>query len=163
MPGLRDALENLGYHPAHFSKLVNDGVIPAVGCFREAIRAFKRPEFGIELYGREELDKLFSACDAILEIFGYLGVGPVQEHLKKLDIKFVLTKRSPESFARSYMATFGHFQKQTESSPANLPQHFGRWYYELSSVNTEMSYTMSSGLSSFDPGCEKALARYYTD
>ncbi|EXJ61212.1 uncharacterized protein A1O5_12004 [Cladophialophora psammophila CBS 110553] len=81
---------------------------------------------GIQRYTKREFDKWFAGYDAIVEIPSYFDTACLEAYLEDPEVKFILTERTPQSWARSLNGFVGKIVTGVESPPMNILRHFNR-------------------------------------
>lgn len=131
-------------------------------------------------FGRSEFDKMWGNYDAshprvsmrlisntsqcIIESPCYLGASGLQVYLTDPDVKFVLTERTPESFAKSVAGSLGTYNHKLCSFPLSVIKYFDIFLWELSKLFQLMTFRWSDGLiDPSDPMFEETLMKNYIE
>lgn len=159
---LHNALELLGYKPSHFVKIAEKG-IQSMRIWKEGIQAVHQPSLGIQPYGRAEFDKWFAEWDCLVEAPSYLTPAIIDAYIDDPDVKFIMTERSPASFAKSVMSTIGPLRQAIDDFPVNVLRHFDAWNYEFFELTKAIWARWASGLPPSDPKAVQELERNYAE
>lgn len=180
--GLWQALKTLGYKPFHISELLPYS-FQQMRALQEAIIAndSEKP------FGRAEFNKLFAGYDVspskdstlllrdadtndccqltqcIIESPCYLCPNIVTEYLEDPDVKFILTERTPESWAKSIAGSLGAYHAKLSQPPLSVVRYFDTFVWELRALFKAMTHRWSKGLDPSDPGFQGAMAESYTE
>lgn len=79
------------------------------------------------------------------------------------EVKFILTERCPEKWARSVNNTAGQVAAMGLSFPFNILKHFEPWLYHFLDMNVLVYDALAGGTKLGDKDNEKMLAAYYSD
>ncbi|KAK1999816.1 hypothetical protein LX36DRAFT_463523 [Colletotrichum falcatum] len=156
--GLWQALKTLGYTPFHISELLPYG-FQQMRALQEAILANDTDE----PFGRKEFDKLFAGYDCIVESPCYLCPNIIKTYLDDPDVKFILTERTPESWAKSIAGSLGAYHEKLAKPPLSIARYLDSFIWELTALFRAMTHRWSGGLEPSDPGFNDALARSYVE
>ncbi|KAI8313003.1 hypothetical protein K4K61_009218 [Colletotrichum sp. SAR11_59] len=156
--GLWQALKTLGYKPFHISELLPYG-FQQMRALQEAIIANDTDK----PFGRAEFDKLFAGYDCIVESPCYLCPNIVTEYLEDPNVKFILTERTPESWAKSIAGSLGAYHAKLAQPPLSVVRYFDSFVWELRALFKAMTHRWSGGLEPSDPGFKDAMAKSYTE
>ncbi|KAL0937448.1 uncharacterized protein CTRU02_207179 [Colletotrichum truncatum] len=156
--GLWQALKTLGYKPFHISELLPHG-FQQMRALQEAIIANKTEK----PFTRSDFDKLFAGYDCIIESPCYLCPTIIQEYLADPEVKFILTERTPESWAKSISGSLGAYHAKLAQPPLSVVRYFDSFVWELRSLFKAMTYRWSRGLEPNDPGFDTALEKSYVE
>ncbi|KAK6224299.1 hypothetical protein QIS74_02626 [Colletotrichum tabaci] len=156
--GLWQALKTLGYTPFHISELLPYG-FQQMRALQEAIVANDTDK----PFGRAEFDKLFAGYDCIVESPCYLCPKVITEYLDDPDVRFILTERTPQSWAKSIAGSLGAYHQKLAKPPLSIARHFDSFIAELTALFRAMTHRWSGGLEPSDPGFNDALAKSYVE
>ncbi|KAF6827845.1 hypothetical protein CPLU01_08864 [Colletotrichum plurivorum] len=156
--GLWQALKTLGYKPFHISELLPYG-FQQMRALQEAIIAndTEKP------FGKPEFDKLFAGYDCIVESPCYLCPSIIQTYLEDPEVKFILTERTPESWAKSIAGSLGAYHAKLAQPPLSIARYFDSFIWELTALFRAMTHRWSGGLEPHQPGFNDALAKSYVE
>ncbi|KAK8120572.1 P-loop containing nucleoside triphosphate hydrolase protein [Apiospora kogelbergensis] len=152
------ALKMLGYRPFHISELLPHGV-RQMQALEEAMVASSTDT----PYTRAELDKLFGDYDCLIESPCYLGASGIQTYVDDPNIKFILTQRSPESFAKSLSGSLGCYYAKLHEWPLTAARVCDGFVWELERMFRLMTFRWSHGLHPSDPDFRSALEQSYLE
>lgn len=79
------------------------------------------------------------------------------------DVKFILTERTPASFARSINNTVGRFCTAGHSFPMGLLKCFDTYNREFFRLGDEMYQIYAQGKMPDDPNCGEMIERWYEE
>lgn len=79
------------------------------------------------------------------------------------DVKFILTERQPEKWARSVNNSAGGVVKMAESFPMNILKNFDPTLCEFMRINILIYDALARGTRPGDPDNEEELCTYYND
>ncbi|TDZ61741.1 hypothetical protein CTRI78_v004164 [Colletotrichum trifolii] len=156
--GLWQALKTLGYKPFHISELLPYGY-QQMRALQEAIVANESDE----PFGRAEYDKLFAGYDCIVESPCYLCPTIVKTYLDDADVRFILTERTPESWATSIAGSLGAYHSKLARPKLSVVGYCDSFVRELKALFRAMTHRWSGGLEPGQPGFNDALAESYTE
>ncbi|KAK1656211.1 hypothetical protein BDP81DRAFT_487614 [Colletotrichum phormii] len=156
--GLWQALKTLGYTPFHISELLPYG-FQQMRALQEAIIANDSDN----PFQRAEFDKLFAGYDCIVESPCYLCPNIIKEYLEDPDVKFILTERTPESWAKSIAGSLGAYHAKLAKPPLSIARYFDSFIWELTALFKAMTHRWSGGLEPSDPGFNEALSKSYVE
>ncbi|OLN96519.1 hypothetical protein CCHL11_00772 [Colletotrichum chlorophyti] len=156
--GLWQALKMLGYTPFHISELLPYG-FQQMRALQEAIVANESDK----PFGRAEYDKLFAGYDCIVESPCYLCPTVIKTYLEDPDVKFILTERTPQSWAKSIAGSLGAYHAKLAKPPLSIARYFDSFIWELTALFRAMTHRWSGGLEPSDPGFNDALAKSYVE
>ncbi|KAK2018398.1 hypothetical protein LZ32DRAFT_371404 [Colletotrichum eremochloae] len=154
--GLWQALKTLGYTPFHISELLPYG-FQQMRALQEAILANDTDK----PFDRQEFDKLFAGYDCIVESPCYLCPNIIKAYLEDPNVKFILTERTPESWAKSIAGSLGAYHVKLAKPPLSIARYFDSFIWELTALFRAMTHRWSGGLEPSDPGFNDALAKSY--
>ncbi|KZL83869.1 hypothetical protein CI238_06993 [Colletotrichum incanum] len=156
--GLWQALKTLGYTPFHISELLPYG-FQQMRALQEAIIANDTDK----PFDRTEFDKLFAGYDCIVESPCYLCPNIIKTYLEDPDVKFILTERTPESWAKSIAGSLGAYHAKLAKPPLSIARYFDSFIWELTALFKAMTHRWSGGLEPSEPGFNDALAKSYVE
>ncbi|KAK7943024.1 uncharacterized protein PG986_012137 [Apiospora aurea] len=137
------ALKILGYRPFHISELLPHGV-RQMQALEEAMVASSTDS----PFTRAELDKLFGDYDTYVD---------------DPSVKFILTQRSPESFAKSLTGSLGCYYEKLHEWPLTAARVCDGFVWELERMFRLLTFRWSHGLHPSDPGFRRALEQSYIE
>ncbi|KAK8017970.1 hypothetical protein PG991_007160 [Apiospora marii] len=161
------ALKILGYRPFHISELLPHGV-RQMQALEEAMVASSTSN----PFTRAELDKLFGDYDprqdandrkCLIESPCYLGESGIQTYVDDPNVKFILTQRSPASFAKSLSGSLGCYYAKLHEWPLTAARLCDGFVWELERMFRLMTFRWSHGLHPSDPGFRPALEQSYVE
>ncbi|KAF9882899.1 hypothetical protein FE257_004913 [Aspergillus nanangensis] len=161
--GLHEAMEMLGYSPYHMIDVMFKGREPHMKVFREGIIAANNRFSGIKRFEREDMDKWVGDCDCVLEMSSYVGLRALKGYAEDPEIKFILTERSPEKWARSMNNTVAKAIMVADTFPMNLFVHFDSELYTFFDLARFMYLAWSDGTMPGHPNNEAALRQNYIE
>lgn len=136
-------------------------------------------------FTRAELDKLFGGYDVgptvppppaarrgppltfsgqcLIETPCYLGASGIRTYLDDPGVKFVLTRRSPEAFARSLTGSLGHYHAKLHEWPLNAARCCNGFVRELERMFRLMALRWSRGLHPYDAAFSEQVWQSYVE
>ncbi|KAL7781632.1 hypothetical protein V8C37DRAFT_417130 [Trichoderma ceciliae] len=129
--GLYRAFKILGYKPYHAAEFIRSQDHTHKILFQEALEAEHNHFSGIKPYERTEFDKWFKDYDVIIEVSSYMPLQINRAYLDDPNVKFLLTEREPDKWAKSFNRQVGHMNDYLASIPISILRHFdkGLWYH----------------------------------
>lgn len=92
-----------------------------------------------------------------------MGKDLLSAYAEDPDVKFILTERSPEKWARSVNNSAGGVVKMAESFPMNILKHFDPFLHEFMKANVLVYDAVARCTRPGDPDNEPELCSYYND
>ncbi|KAK7991947.1 hypothetical protein PG988_000741 [Apiospora saccharicola] len=114
-------------------------------------------------FTRAELDKLFGDYDCLIESPCYLGASGIRTYVDDPNVKFILTQRSPASFAKSLAGSLGCYYAKLHEWPLTAARVCDGFVWELERMFRLMTFRWSHGLHPSDPGFRQALEQSYVE
>lgn len=169
------------------------GRVPHMKCFADGIIANHDRFSGIKRYETSDLEKWISEYDVsnsvlrknlvsiiamcapqkkaqsltgpkcILEIPSYLGMRCLEGYINDPDVKFIVTERSPEKWAKSINNTIGAALILASSFPMNILKPFDTELTEFWRLAQLMYLGYCDGKSPQDPDTEATLRQNYVE
>lgn len=160
--GLYEALKILGYRSYHMIEAGNVGGVSHMDVIEEGVIAEHNHFSRIKRYCREEFDTWFAGYDAIVELPSYFGTAVIEAYLEDPDVKFLLTERTPASWARSFNSfiagtVLGPFSK----FPLNVAQYFHPVLHRFIRLNKVMYDVFGRGTFAGEPENIEILEENY--
>lgn len=101
-------------------------------------------------------------CKCIIEIPSYLGMDVITAYAEDPDVKFILTERDPQKWARSFNNTSAKVVALATSFPFNILKYFQADIYHFMDMNVLVYQALASGTKPGDPDNEEMLREYYS-
>lgn len=79
------------------------------------------------------------------------------------EVKFILTERTPPSFARSINRTVGSFVTAAHSFPLGLLKYFDIYNWTFTKLVDDIFPVYAQGKRPWDPGCAENQERWYQE
>ncbi|OAP54626.1 hypothetical protein AYL99_11074 [Fonsecaea erecta] len=159
--GVYQALKILGYKPYHMYEMAMSGGDTHWEIMMQGFRAQGDRWSGVQRYTKREFDKWFAGYDALVEVPSYFDTAMLESYLLDPNVKFILTERTPESWARSFNGFIGDLVTNIESPPMNILRHFNRTLNYFCLLNIDVYDYWSDGTRPGDPRNEGNLGRNY--
>ncbi|CEJ55879.1 hypothetical protein PMG11_02109 [Penicillium brasilianum] len=157
------AMNMLGFKTYHFAECVLEKGLPHLRFFREAITAQYNRLSGVKRYNKADFEKWMAEYDCMVEIPSYMGKDLLGAYADDPDVKFILTERQPEKWARSVNNSAGGVVKMAESFPMNILKNFDPTLCEFMRINILIYDALARGTRPGDPDNEEELCTYYND
>ncbi|KAJ5174863.1 uncharacterized protein N7482_000740 [Penicillium canariense] len=157
------AMKVLGFRSYHFYECVVEKGLPHINLFNEAATAQYNRLSGIKRYTRADFDKWLHEYDCLVEIPSYMGKNVFEAYANEPEVKFILTERQPEKWARSVNNSAGGVVKMATSFPISVLKYFDATLFAFMKTNVLMYNAFSSGTNIGDPDNEEELCKYYND
>src|ERR1700712_1403860 len=77
-------------------------------------------------YTKKEFDKWFAGYDALVEVPSFFDTDCLEAYAEDPDVRFILTERTPRSWANSFNSYVGGIVKAVESPPLNVLKYFSK-------------------------------------
>ncbi|KAI9924688.1 hypothetical protein MW887_006540 [Aspergillus wentii] len=154
--GLYRAMQILGYNSYHLYECVAVHGVQHMKIFKEAITAQYYPSSGVKRITRADCDKWLADYDCLVEIPSYLGVDVIKAYANDPDVKFILTERSPEKWAKSVRNSVGKVVAMSGAFPFNILKYFDAFLWHFFDFNV-LVYRAIGGEN------EELLYQYYTE
>ncbi|KAF7181865.1 hypothetical protein CNMCM7691_001162 [Aspergillus felis] len=161
--GLYFAMKILGYKPYHMYEVVHGQGKQHMVAVREAVAAQHNRLSGIKRFDKADMDKLTADYDCLVEIPSWLGPALLDEYAQDPEVKFILTERDPDRWAKSVNGTAGFVVKAAASFPLNVLKHFDEELGIFLALNVTVYAAMADGTKPGQPGNEAALRRNYIE
>ncbi|GIC92858.1 uncharacterized protein Aud_009333 [Aspergillus udagawae] len=161
--GLYFAMKILGYKPYHMYEVVLVQGKPGIAALLEAVTAQHNRLSGIKRFDKTDLDKLTADYDCLVEIPSFLSSALLDEYAQDPEVKFILTERDPDRWAKSINGTAGFIVNAAASFPLNVLKHFDEELGIFLSLNTTVYGAWADGTEPGQPGNEAALRRNYVE
>ncbi|GIK07270.1 hypothetical protein Aspvir_002928 [Aspergillus viridinutans] len=161
--GLYFAMKTLGYKPYHMYEAAAVKGTQDMAALLEAVTAQHNRFSGIKRFDKADFDKLTADYDCLVEIPSWLGPTLLDEYAQDPEVKFILTERDPERWAKSINGTAGFVVKSAASFPLNVLKHFDEELGVFLALNVTLYAAMADGTKPGQPGNEAALRRNYVE
>ncbi|GFF42017.1 hypothetical protein IFM51744_05002 [Aspergillus udagawae] len=161
--GLYFAMKILGYKPYHMYEVVLVQGKPGMEALLEAVTAQHNRLSGIKRFDKTDLDKLTADYDCLVEIPSFLSPALLDEYAQDPEVKFILTERDPDRWAKSINGTAGFIVNAAASFPLNLLKHFDEELGIFLALNTTLYGASADGTKPGQMGNEAALRRNYVE
>ncbi|KAJ5693174.1 hypothetical protein N7462_002597 [Penicillium macrosclerotiorum] len=161
--GLYSAMQILGFRPYHLYECILVHGLSHMRVFKEAIIAQYNRMSGVKRYTRPDFEKWIGDYDCLVEIPSYLGKNIFEAYANDPEVKFILTERRPDSWARSLNNSAGGVVALSSQFPFNILKHFDATLHEFLEVNCMVYSALSGCTKPGDPDNEKELISYYDD
>ena len=112
-------------------------------------------------YTKKDFDKWFAGYDALVEVPSYFGTECMEAYAQDPNVKFILTERTPRSWARSFNSFVGGLIKVIESPPFRVLKYFNRTINYFCVMNLDVYNLWSDFTRPGDPRNEETLMRNY--
>lgn len=99
----------------------------------------------------------------IIESPCYLCPGVVEAYLHDPEVKFILTERSPESFAASLQGSLCEYYARLGQFPLCVTRYFDGFIWRLHGLFRAMTMRWSRGLEPSHPQFKQALQDSYAE
>lgn len=164
--GLYKALSILGYNTLHMIVIINGDIggkhhDPKI--FYEALESHNNPNSGIKPYTRADFEKWWAEYDAVLECPSYFPEAVLEAYKDDPDIKFILTERRAEAFAKSYRGGPGGFETVVRSFPLNILRYLDARNYYMFRLGTRLWDHCAANVPPWDPRSLDNLQSWYSD
>lgn len=87
----------------------------------------------------------------------------IEAYASDPDVKFILTERSPEKWAKSVNNSTAQVVNMAYTFPFNILKYFSSTLYHFLTMNTLVYNALAAGTKVGDEDNEKILSRYYSD
>ncbi|GFF92173.1 hypothetical protein IFM60648_09656 [Aspergillus lentulus] len=161
--GLYFAMKILGYKPYHMYEVVLVQGKQGMSALLEAVTAQHNRLSGIKRLDKADLDKLTADYDCLIEIPSFLGPALLDEYVQDPEVKFILTERDPDRWAKSVNGTAGFIITAAASFPLNILKYFDEELRIFLALNTTLYAVLADGTKPGQPGNEAALTRNYVE
>ncbi|KAJ5547064.1 hypothetical protein N7494_004649 [Penicillium frequentans] len=161
--GLYWAMQILGFKTYHIYECVAVSELAHLKIFKEAITAYYNQLSGIKRYDLADCEKWLANYDCLIEIPSYVGMDVIEAYATDPDVKFILTERSPEKWAKSVNNSTAQVVNMAYTFPFNILKYFSSTLYHFLTMNTLVYNALASGTKVGDEDNEKILSRYYSD
>ncbi|EAW20279.1 uncharacterized protein NFIA_099130 [Aspergillus fischeri NRRL 181] len=161
--GLYFAMKILGYKPYHMYEVALVQGKQGMAALLEAVIAEHNRLSGIKRFDKADLDKLTADYDCLIEIPSFLGPALLDEYAQDPEVKFILTERDPDRWAKSVNGTAGFVVKAAASFPLNVLKHFDKELGTFLALNTTLYAVVADSTKPGQPGNEAALRRNYVE
>ncbi|KAF4178952.1 hypothetical protein CNMCM8927_002002 [Aspergillus lentulus] len=161
--GLYFAMKILGYKPYHMYEVVLVQGKQGMSALLEAVTAQHNRLSGIKRFGKADLDKLTADYDCLIEIPSFLGPALLDEYVQDPEVKFILTERDPDRWAKSVNGTAGFIITAAASFPLNILKYFDEELRIFLALNTILYAVLADGTKPGQLGNEAALTRNYVE
>ncbi|KAI1325719.1 P-loop containing nucleoside triphosphate hydrolase protein [Xylariaceae sp. FL0255] len=152
--GLCKALEILGHKTYNMPAVMQNG-LPHIKMFREAL-ATKQTGEGIP-YDRADFDKWLWDYDALSIVPSVLPEEIIQAYP---DAKFILTKREPAAWAKSYWNTIALVNHKVQSFPGNVLKYLDPRFLNFSRLVDDLFNKSTKGKGYNEEGRQNAMKCY---
>ncbi|OAL17485.1 hypothetical protein AYO22_11617 [Fonsecaea multimorphosa] len=159
--GLYQALKILGYKPYHMYEMATYGGNTHWEIMMQGFRAQHNRWSGIQRYTKREFDKWFTGYDALVEVPSYFDMACLEAYLQDPEVKFILTERTPQSWARSFNGFVGNIVANVETPLMKILRHFNRTLNYFYILNVEAYDFWSDCTRPGDPRNQENLMRNY--
>ena len=112
-------------------------------------------------YTKKEFDKWFQGYDALVEVPSYFDTDCLEAYAEDPDVKFILTERTPQSWAKSVNSFVGTMVTAIERPPLNVLRYFSKTLEYFCVANVEVYNLLSDGKRPGEVGDEAALMKNY--
>ncbi|KAH8891102.1 hypothetical protein GQ53DRAFT_648852 [Thozetella sp. PMI_491] len=160
--GLYQAMKILGYRPFHMMEVALQGA-PGAEILCEGIVACQNRLSGIQPWSKTDLDKWLDDYDCLVELPFMLGLRSIEPYIHDPEVKFILTERDPNRWAKSINATIGPVAQAGFKFPMNMLKYFDRYLYYLFLANALFYRYIGDGTKPDQKGNREALGRNYTE
>ncbi|KAJ5619816.1 hypothetical protein N7510_003800 [Penicillium lagena] len=161
--GLYQAMKILGYNSYHIYECVAVRGVTHVQLFKEAIIAQYNRLAGVKRYTRTDFDKWLCDYDCVVEIPSYMGMDMIEAYAEDPDVKFILTERPPEKWAKSLNNTAAKVATMSSQFPFSILKYFDSALYQFLALNEVIYQGLACGTKPGSPGNEQILASYYAE
>ncbi|KAJ5097603.1 hypothetical protein N7456_008324, partial [Penicillium angulare] len=161
--GLYMAMQILGYNTYHIYECVAVNGLTHIKVFKEAVIAQCNQLSGIRRFDRKDCEKWLANYDCLVEIPSYMGMDFIEAYANDPDVKFILTERSPEKWAKSVNNTAGQVANMGFRFPFNILKYFESTLYHFLDLNVVVYNSVAGGTKIGDEDNEKMLCKYYED
>ncbi|KAJ5777066.1 hypothetical protein N7520_000312 [Penicillium odoratum] len=161
--GLYRAMQILGFNTYHIYECVVANELSHLKIFIEAITAHYNQLSGIKRYDLADCEKWLANYDCLIEIPSYVGMDVIEAYADDPDVKFILTERNPEKWARSVNSSTGQVAAMAHTFPFNILKYFHSTLYHFLKMNAIVYQALAAGTKIGDVENEKMLCRYYQD
>ncbi|RLL97443.1 hypothetical protein CFD26_107077 [Aspergillus turcosus] len=161
--GLYFAMKILGYKPYHMYEVALVQGKPHMRALLEAMTAQHNRFSGIKRYDKVDFDKLTADYDSLVEVPSWLGPAFLDDYAQDPEVKFILTERDPDRWAKSVNGTVGFIVKAAASFPLNVLKHLDEELGVFLALNTTVYAAMADGTKPGQAGNEAALRRNYVE
>ncbi|KAL8354531.1 hypothetical protein RB601_004098 [Gaeumannomyces tritici] len=164
--GLYKALGILGYNTLHMIVIINGdagGKHHDPKIFYEAIESHTNPKSGIKPYDKADFEKWWAEYDAVLECPSYFPEAILDAYKDDPDVKFILTERQPEGFAKSFRSSIGSFETGVRSFPLSFLKFLDARNYYLFRMGSRLWDHCAGGVPPWDDRGDANLRSFYSD
>jgi hypothetical protein len=106
---------------------------------------------------------VLTILQCLIEIPSFLGPALLDEYVQDPEVKFILTERDPDRWAKSVNGTVGFIIKAAASLPLNILRHFDEELGGFLALNDTLYGVIADGTMPGQPGNEAALRRNYAE
>lgn len=99
----------------------------------------------------------------MVEIPSYMGMDMIEAYAEDPDVRFILTERSPEKWAKSVNNTTAQVATMCSQFPFSILKYFDSTLFEFLDLNRVIYQGLACGTKPGGPGNEQILARYYAE
>lgn len=92
-----------------------------------------------------------------------MGSDMIEAYAKDPDVKFILTERPPETWAKSVNNTTAQVATMSSQFPFSILKYFNSTLFEFLDFNEVVYQGVACGTKPGAPGNEQILARYYAE
>jgi len=160
--GLYSAFKILGYKPYHMIEVSLEGGETHFEILEDAVMAENNRLAGVKPYSRADFDKWLAGYDVFIEIGSFIPTQTIGAYLDDPDVKFLLTERDPDRWAKSVESFIGGIVKALSSFPMNILKHFNSRLWHFWYINELLYGIWSTGSRPGQPGSQEMMRLYYT-
>lgn len=106
---------------------------------------------------------VLTILQCLIEIPSFLGPALLDEYVEDPEVKFILTERDPDRWAKSVNGTAGFIITAAASFPLNILKYFDEELRIFLALNTTLYAVLADGTKPGQPGNEAALTRNYVE
>ncbi|OKO90892.1 hypothetical protein PENSUB_13193 [Penicillium subrubescens] len=157
------AMNILGFKTYHFAEAVVVKGFPHLRIFNEGLISQYNRMSGLKRYTKADFDKWMAEYDCLIEIPSYMGKDLLEAYAEDPDVKFILTERNPQKWAKSVNNSAGGVVAMAESFPMNIIKRFDATLCEFMRSNVLVYDALSACTRPGDADNEFELIRSYND
>lgn len=161
--GLYSAMKILGYKPYHMYECAGVQGPPHMRTLEEAVIAQHNRLSGYRKYERPDFDRWLGDYDCIVEIASFIGKDIIKSYANDPDVKFILTERNPEKWAKSVNNTAAKVVTMGSQFPMSVLKHFDEMLSSFISLNITVYRAFAGSTAPGDPENERMLTEFYKE
>ncbi|KAJ5112168.1 hypothetical protein N7532_000213 [Penicillium argentinense] len=161
--GLYRAMQILGYKAYHMYECCAVNGVAHMRTLEEAIISQHNRLSGLQKYERADFDRWLGDYDCIVEVASFIGKDIIEAYAADPDVKFILTERDPDKWARSVNNTAGHVVNMEKKLPFSVLKYFDPYVSSFLSLNVTIYRALAGSTAPGDKDNERMLRKLYVD